>query len=191
MVWIPDEEWYAKGGGKGDKGDKGGSGGSGGKGASKGSGLFKGGSSIGWMPAVWHPQFQKKGGWDGGKGGGKGWRQKAKAEPAKTVWVGNIPEGLTSQELKAHAAQVGSPKWAEVFTGKSSGTGAVGYGTAEETEVAIATLNGTELNGVAILCDVWEQKAKAMRARADTPGAPPASGALSEKPAVQHSRSNA
>mmetsp|Transcript_57072 Transcript_57072/g.161117 ORF Transcript_57072/g.161117 Transcript_57072/m.161117 type:complete len:208 (-) Transcript_57072:125-748(-) len=203
MVWIPDEEWYAKGG-KGGKGGsegtgaivplgsrgssnweggkgssnwgdgKGGSNWGGGKGGSnwegsKGGSKWEGGkggsnweggkggsnwggSDGGWKK-TWQPEFQKK----GGKGGG--YKGNNRVNPTKTIWAGNLPDGLTYQELKAHAEQSGSPKFAKVFSGKSSGTGAVGYGTTEEVEAAVLALNGTMLKGAAILADPWEKKA--------------------------------
>mmetsp|Transcript_83811 Transcript_83811/g.179619 ORF Transcript_83811/g.179619 Transcript_83811/m.179619 type:complete len:151 (-) Transcript_83811:141-593(-) len=147
MVWMPDWMWAQKGGGKG-----------------------KGG----WMPPVWNPMFQKDwsggkgwGGMDGGcwgKGGGwgkgKGKGKNKKVDATKTIWVGNLPEGVTYQELKTHGEQAGTAKWAEVFSYKGKGTGAIGYGTPEEAAAAIGILNGTILKGSAIMTDTWAKQEK-------------------------------
>jgi len=104
---------------------------------------------------VWLPQFQKKGNAKGGGKGGGG-RQRVK-DPSKAVWIGNIPEGTTYTELLELAQQVGDAKWAEVFP---KGSGAVGFGTAEDAAGAAAALNGAVLGSAAILADTWEKKQK-------------------------------
>merc|ERR1719261_1052634 len=76
------------------------------------------------------------------------------------VWVGNLAESTTWKDLQTHMNQAGKTKWIEVFSGKNQGTGAVVFDTAEEAINAIATLNGSELGGQAIVVDVWEQKPK-------------------------------
>merc|ERR1712066_209551 len=96
-------------------------------------------------------------GW-GGKGKGKG-KQK-KVDPSKTIWVGNVPEGTTYQELKAHGESAGTAKWAEVFKNKGKGTGAIGYATEAEAASAIAMLNGTILKGQPITTDTWAKQEK-------------------------------
>merc|ERR1712187_376262 len=118
----------------------------------KGGGKGKGGDS--WSPPIWQPQFSK--GW--GKGKGKG--QKKKIDKDKTIWVGNLPTGVTFQELKTHGEQAGGAKWAEVFKFKGEGTGAIGYSSPEEASAAITILNGTVLNGSAIATDTWAKQAK-------------------------------
>jgi len=128
----------------------------------KGGGWSNKGSQGGggsWTPkqpwraqGAWMPQFEKK----GCKGGGKGGRQRVK-DPSKAVWIGNIPEGTTYTELLELAQQVGDAKWAEVFP---KGSGAVGFGTAEDAAGAAAALNGAVLGSAAILADTWEKKQK-------------------------------
>eukprot|EP00406_Dinophysis_acuminata_P045145 CAMPEP_0179305970 /NCGR_PEP_ID=MMETSP0797-20121207/49890_1 /TAXON_ID=47934 /ORGANISM="Dinophysis acuminata, Strain DAEP01" /LENGTH=84 /DNA_ID=CAMNT_0021015619 /DNA_START=59 /DNA_END=309 /DNA_ORIENTATION=+ len=82
---VGDADWWNKNSGSSSKG------------LGKGNNLFKGGYG-GWAP-VWTPAFEK--GW-GGKGkGGKGDWKKDRIPKDKTVWLGNLPEGVTWQELKA------------------------------------------------------------------------------------------
>merc|ERR1739845_286805 len=95
-----------------------------------------------------------------GKGKGKTKRKGLKVSPDKKVWIGNIPDGVTWKELQEHMNEGGKTKWVEVFRGKSAGTGVVAYATAEEAATAIANMNGTELGGAAITCDVWEKAEK-------------------------------
>jgi len=82
------------------------------------------------------------------------WR---KGNPTKMVWVGNLAEGTTFQDLLAHAQQAGKPRWAEVFSEKGKGTGAVGFASAAEVATAVAALQGTFLNGHEIQVDLWEK----------------------------------
>lgn len=99
-----------------------------------------------------------------GKGGGKGkgWGGGLSSFPAeKKVWVGNVPEGVTYQELQAHFNTAdGSAKFATVLKGKGAGTGGVAFATAEEATEAIAKLNGSTLNGASLVVDVWTKKEK-------------------------------
>merc|ERR1712060_330609 len=143
--------WEQKGGGKGGKG---------------GGGKGDGGKS--WS-SPWQPMFQKQdwgkgfggfGGFGGFKGKGKGKGKKKQIDTTKTIWVGNVPEGTTYQELKAHGEQAGGAKWAEVFNNKGKGTGAIGYSTAEEAAAAVSILNGTVLKGQPITTDTWEKQKK-------------------------------
>merc|ERR1711948_135709 len=101
---------------------------------------------------VWLPDHI----WMQQKGKGKGKRKPI--DPAKTIWVGNVPEGVTYQELKAHGESAGTAKWAEVFQKKGQGTGAIGYATAEEATAAITILNGTVLKGQPITTDTWAKQ---------------------------------
>jgi len=151
MVWIPDWQWeaiqQAKGGGS--------------KGGNKGgwSGGNKGGNKGSWSQPQVVYITKGKGGKGKGKGKGKG-RRPSKLDPAKTLWVGNIPEGIKYPDLKAHCDQAGVCKWAEVYEGKGKGTGALGYASAEEAAAALPQLNGSLLNGHAIEVDVWEKGSK-------------------------------
>merc|ERR1712228_773832 len=89
------------------------------------------------------------------------------AEPALKVWLGNLSEGLEWKDLQTHMNQAGKTQWVEVFVGKGKGTGAVVYATAEEAQNAIATLNGSELNGSTIIVDSWVKQEKAPEAEAE------------------------
>eukprot|EP00928_Gymnodinium_smaydae_P008168 TRINITY_DN1296_c0_g4_i3.p2 TRINITY_DN1296_c0_g4~~TRINITY_DN1296_c0_g4_i3.p2 ORF type:complete len:126 (-),score=23.14 TRINITY_DN1296_c0_g4_i3:130-507(-) len=96
----------------------------------------------------------------GGKGKGKGaegyggYRKKGK-NPAKTIWVGNLPEGCTFNDLLMHAKQAGDARWAEVYRHNGAGTGAVGFANVEEATQAIAMLNGSMIGNSVIQCDAW------------------------------------
>lgn len=116
----------------------------------------KGGSGGGW---------QQKGGWNSGPHVQKPWlkqnRQKGgwrPGNPQTMIWVGNIAEGTTNQDLKAQAEQVGPAKWAEVFFQRGKGTGAVGFASPSDVGPAAAALNGAWLNGSRLQVDVWEKK---------------------------------
>lgn len=52
-------------------------------------------------------------------------------------------------------------KWCESFQWKGKGTGVACFATAEEATAAIASLNGSELDGSSIQLDVWEKQEKA------------------------------
>merc|ERR1719389_941182 len=99
-----------------------------------------------------------------GKGKGKGKSKDTTGKmclthfPAdKKVWVGDIPDGVTNRELHEHFKEVGA-KWSESFGGSRKGTGGVAFKTSEEATNAIATLNGSTLNGSSIVVDVWTKK---------------------------------
>mmetsp|Transcript_8077 Transcript_8077/g.21420 ORF Transcript_8077/g.21420 Transcript_8077/m.21420 type:complete len:129 (-) Transcript_8077:125-511(-) len=97
------------------------------------------------------------GGW--GKGKGKG---KRKTDPEKTAWIGGLPENEASVErnkaLVEHLKQAGECKFVKI--GKT-GTGCAAFTTADEVATAIATLNGSVFQGVAIQVDVWTKKEEA------------------------------
>ena len=167
MVWVPDEEWNQQKG-KGSKGvislpGKGWQSENKGKGwQPEGKGWQPEGKGKGWQPAwqpAWQPQFEKAP-WDKGKGKGKGKGQGLKVDPSLKVWIGNLPDGVTWKDVQTHMNQAGATKWVEAFGGKSKGTAAVVYSTAEEATNAISMLNGTVLADAAIICDAWEQKPK-------------------------------
>mmetsp|Transcript_100878 Transcript_100878/g.290004 ORF Transcript_100878/g.290004 Transcript_100878/m.290004 type:complete len:161 (+) Transcript_100878:105-587(+) len=90
---------------------------------------------------VWQPASWKGGGY--GKGKGKGHRSFALE---KKAWVGGIPDCVTYKELHEHMKPA-CAKWVEVFEGNGKGTGVACFATAEEAANAIATLNGSVLNG--------------------------------------------
>merc|ERR1712057_86097 len=98
------------------------------------------------------------GGFGKGKDKGKG-KGKRKTDPEKTAWIGGLPENEASvernKELLEHMKQAGDAKYVRI--GKS-GTGSVGYTSAEEVQTAIATLNGSIFQGAVIEVDVWTKK---------------------------------
>eukprot|EP00747_Dinoflagellata_sp_TGD_P140686 gnl/TRDRNA2_/TRDRNA2_176035_c0_seq11.p2 gnl/TRDRNA2_/TRDRNA2_176035_c0~~gnl/TRDRNA2_/TRDRNA2_176035_c0_seq11.p2 ORF type:complete len:111 (+),score=30.28 gnl/TRDRNA2_/TRDRNA2_176035_c0_seq11:100-432(+) len=92
-----------------------------------------------------------KGKGDKGKGKGKG----KKVDPTLKVWIGGLSPTTTWKTLQEHMNQMGATTWVECFEGKGKGTGYVAYKTAEEVATAIASLNGSVLDGAAIQCDYW------------------------------------
>eukprot|EP00435_Cladocopium_sp_Y103_P072615 s107_g40.t2 len=93
-----------------------------------------------------------------GKGKGKGKRSpQLNVDPAKKLWIGNIPEEANWKDLQALVDKAGKSRWVEIFRGKGKGTGAVVYNTADEAQAAKATLNGADLCGSSIVVDSWEK----------------------------------
>ncbi|CAJ1435140.1 unnamed protein product, partial [Effrenium voratum] len=93
-----------------------------------------------------------------GKGKGKGKRSpQLNVDPAKKLWIGNIPEDAKWKDLQALVDKAGKSRWVEIFRGKGKGTGAVVYSTAEEAQAAKASLNGADLCGSSIVVDSWER----------------------------------
>lgn len=142
--------------GGGGKSWDGGFGGGFGGGKSWGGGKgWDGGASYSSPGGVWN-QFLK---WNNGKGKGKG--TKKKIDPSRTIWVGNIPAETKFQELKAHVELSGvQPLWAEVYSGKGQGTGAIGFKTDTEAQEAVMVLNGTVFKSVTLQFDSWERQKK-------------------------------
>merc|ERR550514_2045538 len=97
-----------------------------------------------------------------GKGGGKGKDKMSLSNfhSDKKVWIGNLPEEITSRELHDHFKEAGA-KWSETFRGNGKGTGGVAFKTSEEATKAISTLNGSVLKGSMIQVDTWTKKEKA------------------------------
>merc|ERR1719272_1792278 len=99
----------------------------------------------------------------GGKGKGKGKGKRSgltKFDSEKKVWVGNLPEGTTYQELQTHFGGAEEAKFAAVFTGKGKGTGGVGFAEEAQAAAAIKKLNNSTLKGAKIQVDVWEKLEK-------------------------------
>ena len=71
------------------------------------------------------------------------------------LFVGSLPYSLTDDALADIFAAVGTVQSAKViidkFTGKSKGFGFVEMGSDEEAEKAIETLNGSDVEGRAIV----------------------------------------
>merc|ERR1712028_271662 len=102
-----------------------------------------------------------KKGW-GGKGGGKGGKGKGKNalkkfNESQKVWVGGITEEVTWKSLQELADTIGKSKWVEIL---GKGQACIAYGTAEEAQTAIATLNGSSAGDVVLQFDVWTKKEK-------------------------------
>ena len=129
---MPDHIWRAKGGGKGKGG------GGGGKG-------------------TWQPHFNKFGGGGKGKGKGKGKSMMKNFPNEQKVWVGGLTEAVTWKALQELADTVGKSKWCEVL---AKGQACVCYGTVEEAQTAIATLNGSSAGDIVLQFDVWTKKEK-------------------------------
>lgn len=75
---------------------------------------------------------------------------KEPAAPSNSLFVGNLAWSVTDEQLLLHFQSSGSPVRADVqmsATGRSKGWGLVEYETAELAQVAIDTLNKTELGG--------------------------------------------
>merc|ERR1712137_1159869 len=116
--------------------------------------MAKGGYGKGDMAAMMKI-FQSMFGKGKGKGKGKGRMSHRNFAPEKKIWFGNLPEGLTRQELHAHMLQTEGCKWVEIF---KDGQGVACFLEAEKATLAISTMNGSVLNGQAIEVDVWTKK---------------------------------
>ena len=90
----------------------------------------------------------------GGKG--KGFAPRARMDADKTVWIGNVPEGATVEDLVELGNQVGECKEARKM-GKT-GAGVLVVGTAEDATNAISLLAGAQIGDNVIETDVWEKK---------------------------------
>ncbi|CAE7905910.1 unnamed protein product [Symbiodinium microadriaticum] len=82
-------------------------------------------------------------------------------DPSLKVWVGGLAEGTTWKDVEKHFATVSKPTCTDIMKG---GTAVVAYGSVEDVETAVASLNGSELKGGVLEVDVWVQKPKTERA---------------------------
>eukprot|EP00747_Dinoflagellata_sp_TGD_P034066 gnl/TRDRNA2_/TRDRNA2_137031_c0_seq1.p1 gnl/TRDRNA2_/TRDRNA2_137031_c0~~gnl/TRDRNA2_/TRDRNA2_137031_c0_seq1.p1 ORF type:complete len:206 (+),score=50.45 gnl/TRDRNA2_/TRDRNA2_137031_c0_seq1:83-700(+) len=89
-----------------------------------------------------------------GKGKAKGKRGLRDFRIEKRVWLGSVPLEYDFASLKAHMEQAGTVKYVSV----KNGEGGAAYATEEEAQNAIAILNGSIFEGVAIEVDVWTKK---------------------------------
>jgi len=80
----------------------------------------------------------------------KGWAKIS--APERTVWVGQVPDGITYQDLLVLAQKVGNAKWAQVL---SKGTAAIGFATAEDAATAAVALDGAQIGTGSIVTDKW------------------------------------
>eukprot|EP00404_Azadinium_spinosum_P023013 CAMPEP_0180614616 /NCGR_PEP_ID=MMETSP1037_2-20121125/31507_1 /TAXON_ID=632150 /ORGANISM="Azadinium spinosum, Strain 3D9" /LENGTH=162 /DNA_ID=CAMNT_0022634331 /DNA_START=33 /DNA_END=521 /DNA_ORIENTATION=+ len=116
-------------------------------------GSVSGSKGYGKSPAVWAPiSFGPY-----GKGKGKSKDKKGSIKEqfgvSQKIWLGNLPGGLTNDDLKAHFEDlVGlEPKMVSI----RGVTGVAAFGSDEEASLAIEALNGSELGGQAIEVDAW------------------------------------
>lgn len=118
------------------------------------------GKSWSGRSGVWKPYFQKDWGssWGGnwGKGSGKSGRRSI-GDTEKAVWIGNVPEAATYEDLMNLGKQVGEPKFARVL---KNNTAVIAFNSAEEVSQAVSMLNGAQLGDNVIEADVWEKKSK-------------------------------
>ncbi len=69
------------------------------------------------------------------------------------LFIGNLPKGVTHEQLQKHFAKAGNVVMAKVIIndeGHGKGYGFVEMATNEEAEKAKAILNHTEINGMKI-----------------------------------------
>lgn len=115
-----------------------------------GKGMFKGG----------FPPFGY------GKGLGKGGPSfgKVQGDPAQMVYVSNLPWAVRWQDLKDHMKSAGEVEFSKVLTddgsdwGRSRGIGCVRYSTPDAAQIAIASLNQTDLQGRIITVEAWRNQ---------------------------------
>jgi len=106
----------------------------------------------------------------GGKGvGGKGvgktiskYAEKLKATDASLkVWIGGLSEKTTWKALEKHfEAAVEKPAITEIM---GKGSAVLAYKTVDQVSEAVASLDGSELDGNSIQVDVWVEKPKTER----------------------------
>merc|ERR1712129_690573 len=109
------------------------------------------------------------GGGKGGKGGkhaSQNPKQKksldklGKIEADHKVWVGGLDKEVTRGKLFTHFKDSVKPHLFEVM---SKGTACIAFKTADDAQLAIDTLNGSDFDGKEIQVDVWTQKEKKER----------------------------
>eukprot|EP00442_Polarella_glacialis_P054407 CAMPEP_0115085698 /NCGR_PEP_ID=MMETSP0227-20121206/22101_1 /TAXON_ID=89957 /ORGANISM="Polarella glacialis, Strain CCMP 1383" /LENGTH=334 /DNA_ID=CAMNT_0002474927 /DNA_START=78 /DNA_END=1082 /DNA_ORIENTATION=- len=99
-----------------------------------------------------------KGGVKGGKAPISKYEEKLRTTDASLkVWVGGLAEGTNWKALEKHFAAVKKPVVTEIM---KKGTAVLAYDTVEDVELAIASFNGSDLDGQALEVDVWIQKPK-------------------------------
>eukprot|EP00930_Biecheleria_cincta_P074273 TRINITY_DN61480_c0_g1_i1.p1 TRINITY_DN61480_c0_g1~~TRINITY_DN61480_c0_g1_i1.p1 ORF type:complete len:156 (+),score=29.28 TRINITY_DN61480_c0_g1_i1:66-533(+) len=82
--------------------------------------------------------------------------QPSNVDPFKTIWVGSLPDGTTSSELKAHAEEAGLPViWAKIH---ANNTGAIGFQTPGDATMAVETLNASMFGDELIAADTWQNR---------------------------------
>lgn len=107
---------------------------------------------------VWQPMFNAMMMSMMGKGSGKNGLRNFTTD--RKVWVSGMPADNASKEvnmkLKEHMSTAGVPcLYAEI--GKS-GTGGAAYKSNSEAMTACAALNGSQFEGVTLVCEMWGAK---------------------------------
>jgi RNA recognition motif-containing protein len=94
-------------------------------------------------------------------------------EMNKKLYIGNLSQGVSEEDLKANFSSVGEVESVSVikdkFTGTSKGFGFVEMATSEGAEEAIKKFNGGELDGKTIVVNEARPK-KEMGAGGGRPG---------------------
>merc|ERR1712107_270176 len=70
------------------------------------------------------------------------------------VWVGGLKPETSWKAVEKHFATAAKPKATHVM---NKGTACLAYETTTEVAEAIATFNGSELNGQVLEVDAWER----------------------------------
>merc|ERR1712187_751362 len=128
------------------------------KGASKAASAPKGvggKSSKEWAPST--PAMGKAAGWKAEGKKGKEGPNINDIDASQKVWVGGLPEGITTEDLEGAFAAAGTVKMAALLP---RNTASIAFESAEEAQYAIESLNGGDFNGSVIQVDVWTQKEK-------------------------------
>jgi len=79
----------------------------------------------------------------------------SKFSAEQKVWVGGLTPDVDWKAIETHFNTVAKTKWVEMMKGKMNKCACVVYSTAEEAQLAIATMNGSTLGSATIECDVW------------------------------------
>jgi len=82
-----------------------------------------------------------------------------KIDADRKVWIGGLVKNVTWKTLEKHFVETCGTKPA-VTEVLPRGAGCCAFKTAEDAQTAIATVNGSEINGKVIEVDVWTQKEK-------------------------------
>jgi RNA recognition motif-containing protein len=83
-----------------------------------------------------------------------------KMDSSLKVWIGGLAEGTTWKQVEEHFSAVAKPSVTDIM---KRGTAVVAYKTIEDVETAVASLNGSELNGSTLEVDVWVKAPKPER----------------------------
>mmetsp|Transcript_32973 Transcript_32973/g.49804 ORF Transcript_32973/g.49804 Transcript_32973/m.49804 type:complete len:179 (+) Transcript_32973:113-649(+) len=79
-------------------------------------------------------------------------RAKREDVPSETVYVGNLPWSVTSEQLASSFSDHVSANVKFGMDGRSRGYGLVAYKSVEEAQKAIDEMHGTEIEGRKIIC---------------------------------------